>query len=40
MPLVDPLPADHDAEREAPAAADGARWPAAQRWSPGKQARS
>jgi len=40
MPLVNPLPADHDTELEAPAVADGARGLATQGWSPGKHARS
>jgi hypothetical protein len=40
MPLVNPLPADHDTELEAPAVADGARGLAAQGWSSGTHARS
>jgi len=38
MALVNPLPADRDTELEAPAAADAARWLAAQGWSAGKHA--
>jgi len=40
MPLVNPLPADHDTELEAPSVADGARGLAAQGWSSGTHARS